>query len=206
MMLTPVQAFAPYATSVIGMDISLGMVNVYNHRASDQGLSPSEMKAIQGDLFATPESEEIDKPELWDFDLVAVGLAFHHFDDEVLAAKRLVKRVKKGTGKVLIIDFLPHEHIGGRGHSHGHHHQHGRDHSQETRESKKTFVIPKEHAEKAAHTVKYMGFSEERMKEIFEDAGCVDVKIDILGTGITTGLDGSKLDRTVFLCVATRKE
>ena len=188
------------------MDISSSMVDVYNQRASDQGLTLSEMKAVQGDLLATPQSKEIDKPELWNFDLAAVGLAFHHFEDEVLAAERLVERVKKGTGKVLIIDFLPHEHIHGHSHDHGHHSQHEHDRSHDAREDQKMFEIPKELADNSAHTVKHMGFSEARMKEIFEGAGCVDVKVDILGTGVSVGLDGSRLDRTVFLCLATRKQ
>lgn len=47
-------------------------------------------------------------PEFSNFDLAAVGLGFHHFDNPQLGAERLVARLKPG-GVLLIIDFLLHD-------------------------------------------------------------------------------------------------
>ena len=41
---------APYAKSIVGVDISQGMVDQYNKRVSDQGIPPEEMKAVRAHL------------------------------------------------------------------------------------------------------------------------------------------------------------
>ncbi|KAK4248721.1 methyltransferase [Corynascus novoguineensis] len=85
-------------------------VAAYNARAENQGLSPSEMYAYQGNLCAPddPNPPALASPEFSNFDIAAVGLGFHHFDDPALAARRLAERLKTG-GVLLILDFLPHE-------------------------------------------------------------------------------------------------
>jgi hypothetical protein len=40
------RALAPYVTQLVGVDISPRMVEVYNTRASTQGLEPHEMRAV----------------------------------------------------------------------------------------------------------------------------------------------------------------
>ena len=40
----------PYVKSVVGVDISQGVVDFFNLRASNQGLAPEEMKAVCVDL------------------------------------------------------------------------------------------------------------------------------------------------------------
>jgi SAM-dependent methyltransferase len=157
------------------------MVNEYNTSALNQGIPPSEMHATLGNLLdlATPNPPSISGPEFYDFDIAAVGLGFHHFDDPALAAKRLAERLKKG-GVLMIVDFMPHQHFHGHddGHGHGHH-----DHP-------------------AAKTVMHMGFSEEQVKRAFEEAG-VGGKFEfvVLGKGIVFEDKGkeTKVERSVFM-------
>lgn len=147
-----------------------------------QGLSDNEMVAYQGDLcVATEEHPEIFKDgKFFHFDMACVGLGFHHFDDPDLAAKRLVSRLKSG-GVLMIIDFLPHAPHSGHGHEHGHSHGHdGRE---------------DELHKKAIKTVTHHGFSEDRIKEIFVNAGAGNgFAIERMGA-VTMGLrEGMKRD------------
>jgi hypothetical protein len=67
------------------------------------------MHAHHGNI-CTPEDPNpaaFASPEFFDFDIAAVGLGFHHFDDPALAARRLAARLSVG-GVLVIIDFLPH--------------------------------------------------------------------------------------------------
>jgi len=126
------------------------------------------MYAHIGNLLSVsdPSPSSLSSQEFFDFDIAAVGMGFHHFDDPALAAKRLAGRLKKG-GVFMIVDFLPHEHF------------HGHD---------------------AAKTVMHMGFSEDVVKKIFEDAGVGgDFKYLEVGKGkITFGEGQEKFQRSVF--------
>lgn len=76
-----------------------------------QGLTPSEMYAHQGNICTADDDDAtaaaFASPEFSGFDVAAVGLGFHHFDDPALAARKLAARLKVG-GVLVIIDFLPH--------------------------------------------------------------------------------------------------
>ncbi|KAK0612318.1 S-adenosyl-L-methionine-dependent methyltransferase [Bombardia bombarda] len=102
-------ALAQYTTQCVGIDLSENMVAQYNQRAERQGLAADEMRAYQGNLCNPdgPSPAAFAGPEFFDFDLAAVCLGFHHFDDPPLAARRLAERLRPG-GVLLIIDFLPH--------------------------------------------------------------------------------------------------
>lgn len=104
------RALASYTTQCVGIDLSENMVATYNARAENQGLSVSEMHAYQGNLCVPedPSPADFASPEFFDFDVAAVGLGFHHFDDPSLAARRLAERLKTG-GVLVILDFLPHD-------------------------------------------------------------------------------------------------
>ncbi|KAL2150043.1 hypothetical protein VTH82DRAFT_7719 [Thermothelomyces myriococcoides] len=104
------RALAPYTTQCIGIDLAENMVAVYNTRAENQGLTPSEMHAYHGN-FCVPEDPNppaFASSEFFNFDIAAVGLGFHHFDDPALVACRLAERLKTG-GVLMVLDFLPHE-------------------------------------------------------------------------------------------------
>ncbi|CAD6576097.1 MAG: hypothetical protein CYPHOPRED_005870 [Cyphobasidiales sp. Tagirdzhanova-0007] len=81
------KALSTKIQEAIGLDVSSKMVDRYNdlldpsssiHNASGQDL---HAHAIIGDLltFENPSSK-LTSPDLFDFDLVAIGLGFHHFD------------------------------------------------------------------------------------------------------------------------------
>jgi SAM-dependent methyltransferase len=155
--LTKDQALAPYATHFVGVDLAPAMVHAYNSAAHNQGIPSSEMHAVQGNLIDSKDAnpEHLSFPEYFNFDLAVVGLGFHHFENPVLAAQKLAERLRPG-GVLMIVDFLPHEHI-------ANHHAYA--------EAKKT--------------VSHMGFSEESVKSIFQSAGVgKDFKWSVLGKGV----------------------
>lgn len=137
------------------------------------------MHAVLGNLIdpSDPNPASLSGPEFHDFDIAAVGLGFHHFDDPALAAKRLGERLRKG-GVLMILDFMPH------GHFHGHdEHGHGHEHP-------------------AKKTVVHMGFSEEEMKKVFEGAGVGGgFEFVVLGKGVVfeEKEKGTKMERSVFM-------
>jgi SAM-dependent methyltransferase len=192
------------------------MVNLYNERASQQGLEPSEMHAVVGDIAAAAPDPNLASPELFDLDLAVVGMGFHHFADPGLAAKRLVERLKKGSGVLLILDFLPHEPIPGHGERQSHDHQHGHDysHSHSHGHDSRTHVngdkgedlVPSGYPKAVTKTVAHHGFSEEMIKRFFTEAGCVDVGIQVLGEGISFGEGDQSVKRKLFLARGTRSE
>lgn len=88
------------------------MVSRYNEQARNQGLTSSEMIATVGDLLGPAgPSAHLCRDEFFKFDLAAVGLGLHHFEDPDLAIRRLVERLKVGPGVLLVIDFMVHEHV-----------------------------------------------------------------------------------------------
>lgn len=200
------RALLPFITQAVGIDLSSGMVDVYNQTAANQGLAPEEMRAVVGNLVPSsgngPQGE-ISGEEFWEFDIAAVGLGFHHFEKPALAAKRLGERLKKG-GTLLIIDFLPHGLTGhGQGHGQesaakhdGHAHRHGStdgDAAQEDPEQEK----------KTQATVLHNGFSEQQMKTMFEDAGVGEgFEFVSLGNAVVFSKlkeNGEDMKRTVFM-------
>jgi len=68
------------------------------------------MHAYQGNLCVSddPSPAAFASPEFSNFDVAAVGLGFHHFDDPSLAARRLAERLKTG-GVLVILDFFSHD-------------------------------------------------------------------------------------------------
>ncbi|CZR51472.1 uncharacterized protein PAC_01348 [Phialocephala subalpina] len=175
------RALAPYVTQCVGIDLTEGMVNEYNTSARNQGIPESEMQAFQGNLISPddPSPSAFSGPEFFNFDIAVVGLGFHHFDNPALAAKRLAERLKKG-GVLMIVDFLPHEHF--------------------------QFVIrfamffARVFGHNAAKTVTHMGFSEEEVKKMFEEAGVGgDFGYLQVGKGKITFEEGQeKVERSVF--------
>jgi hypothetical protein len=58
---------APHTASIVGVDISQGMVDLYNRRVSNQGITPDEMKAVCVELRGVPG--ELDDAK---FDVIVV--------------------------------------------------------------------------------------------------------------------------------------
>ncbi|KAJ4536630.1 hypothetical protein HRR80_003538 [Exophiala dermatitidis] len=128
-------ALGARATEYVGIDLSENMVREYNSRfgvssssssADEQRIqdktaegiagpgsgsdsNPFTAHAVVGNLLdpADPAPAHLSSPEFYNFDLVVVGLGFHHFQDIPLATRRLVERLRPG-GVFLIIDFVTH--------------------------------------------------------------------------------------------------
>ncbi|WYZ45519.1 hypothetical protein EsH8_VIII_000835 [Colletotrichum jinshuiense] len=155
------RALAQFTTHCVGIDISENMVAAYNARAENQGLSAEEMHAYQGDL--TDPSD----PDPAAFSDAA---RFRGFDVAGVGLGFHHFEDPELSAKRLVERLKP----GG------------------------VFIIldflPHEkmaHALPAAHTVKHHGFSEERMRAIFEHAGAgKDFKMEELGKGIVFGGHG----------------
>lgn len=167
------QAFAPYVTQCVGIDLSENMVAEYNKSVVNQGIRSSEMHAVIGNLLSPsdPSPASLSSPEFFNFDIAAVGVGFHHFDDPVFAAKQLVARLKPG-GILFIIDFLPHPKMD-------------------------LYNSP------ATHTVVHLGFSEEDVRRMFDEAGVGgDFRYVIVGKEIVfthAKEEGKSIVRSVFM-------
>ena len=59
---------APYAKSIVGVDISQSVVDHYNQTVSDQGILPEEMRAVCTELKG--KDEELDGLK---FDVITVS-------------------------------------------------------------------------------------------------------------------------------------
>jgi len=106
---TVTHAIGNRATEYIGIDLSENMVKAYNAKFStdDPGTEKFTAHAVVGNLLEAESPPSLAGSEFFNFDLAAVGMGFHHFEDVELATKRLVERLKPG-GVFVIIDVLTH--------------------------------------------------------------------------------------------------
>lgn len=101
------------ATEYVGMDLSPNMVSEYNERFSSNETDSKSEKlnahAHHMNLFdpaGPPDSAK--SSEFFNFDLVAVGFGFHHFENLPTVTSRLVERLAPG-GVLMILDFFSHD-------------------------------------------------------------------------------------------------
>ncbi|KAH8153549.1 uncharacterized protein LAJ45_02362 [Morchella importuna] len=203
------KVLAPYTKQLIGMDLSEGMVDIFNRSVQNQGIPSEEMRAIVADLCADELDPVLSDPGYLDFDAVISTFALHHFSDAPLAINRLVERLKKGTGVLLIIDFRTHDPVVLHGtrshdqhqysdeHQHHTHGSHADNQHQGLEESEKTENPVKLHS--GHHTVTYNGFSDEEIKRWYGGAGLVDIDIVDVGpgTGVTTVVKDPKTEEVI---------
>ncbi|KAI8974257.1 S-adenosyl-L-methionine-dependent methyltransferase [Trametes punicea] len=93
------QALCPYVKSIVGVDISQASVEQYNVNASNQGLTPEEMKAVCVQLKGEPG--ELDDAK---FDVVVCCASYHHFPSIEETTQVLVHFLKPG-GSLLVTDI-----------------------------------------------------------------------------------------------------
>ncbi|KAK1518880.1 methyltransferase domain-containing protein [Colletotrichum costaricense] len=156
------RALAQLTTHCVGIDISENMVAAYNARAENQGLTTDEMHAYQGNL--TDPSDPA--PAAFASD----DGRFRDFDVAGVGLGFHHFEDPELSARRLVERLRP----GG------------------------VFIIldflPHEkvdHALPAAHTVMHHGFSEERMRSIFERAGAGgDFRMEELGSGVVFGGHG----------------
>lgn len=88
----------PYLKSILGVDISQGVVDLYNARAAEQGVSEN-MKAVRAELKG--DGSELDGAK---FDVIVCSAAYHHFPD-VQETTRILASFLKPGGSLIVLDF-----------------------------------------------------------------------------------------------------
>ncbi|KKK15696.1 hypothetical protein ARAM_007255 [Aspergillus rambellii] len=170
-------ALAPFVTRIIGMDVSDGMVDEFNKNAQEEGMS-DKMVGIKADLLGESVPAEISGPEFYDFDVIVVSMALHHFQKPELAMSRLAERLKKG-GVLIIIDIIP-EH-------------------QDDKDNGLRHVTPSEVAE----TIHRHGFSQEDMNKLYGDAGfATGFKYQVIEEPLVFKKGDNVFHRTIFMARA----
>jgi SAM-dependent methyltransferase len=99
-----------HANEFVGVDLSQGMVNEYNRRFSHTlpgEVAQTNAKAVVGNLIDPASANSVPEAEHGTFDLVVVGLGFHHFNNLKVAIQRLTAYLKLG-GVFMIVDLLTH--------------------------------------------------------------------------------------------------
>ncbi|OBZ75916.1 hypothetical protein A0H81_04916, partial [Grifola frondosa] len=90
----------PYVKSIVGVDISQGMVDQFNLRVANQGLAPEEMRAECVTLTAS--AHELGGAR---FDVIVCAAAYHHFASVEETTRVLAGYLKPG-GVLLVSDVL----------------------------------------------------------------------------------------------------
>ncbi|KAG9287605.1 hypothetical protein G9A89_019666 [Geosiphon pyriformis] len=152
------QQLCPYVHSILGVDTSEKMTEIYNQKCWQQGLSSNEMQAVCVDLFeiGIPEikngvvmSRENDPLKGRKFDVIVCASSYHHLPDIQPATLILASYLKPG-GHLVVVDLALNPDYSYKFHNH-----------------------------QSSHTVKYPGgFSEGELVEAFEKTGLLEnVKI-----------------------------
>ncbi|KAF2719443.1 SAM-dependent methyltransferase [Polychaeton citri CBS 116435] len=183
------KALGPYVTKIRGIDVSEGMIEKFNEAAKASGMSEEQAIAVVGDLLGETVPEHLKGPEFENFDVAAVGLGFHHFDDTARCLQRLKDTLKPATGILIIVDFLPFDH----GDHHQHHHHHGSSNS------------ARDKFPDMAHTIKHNGFDKPEMEKLFREAGLTDFKMDILDEPAVMELPSGIQERKIFIAKGRRE-
>lgn len=186
------KALGSCVTSIRGIDISGNMVSHYNEAARSSGLTHEQAHAVVGDLLGAEVPAELQGSDFYEFDVAAIGLGFHHFEDPPLAVKRLTDRLKAETGVLIIVDFLPFEHRSQpqtEGHSHGHNHNHNHKAPKDGKQ-----VLPS-----MTHTIKHHGFTAQGIKRLFDEAGLEDFAFDVLPEPAVFDFEEGRKERQVFV-------
>ena len=90
---------APQADRLLGLDVNASMLSVARAQLAAEGLHRVELR--QGDLYALPVERE-------SFDLVVLHQVLHYLDDPLRALREAAHAVATG-GRVLVVDFAPHD-------------------------------------------------------------------------------------------------
>lgn len=92
------QLLAPRAVRTVGLDASHAMLSVARANLEKAGLRGIELR--QGDIYAPPFPRDT-------FDLVVIHQVLHYLDDPARAIREAARLVAPG-GRMLVVDFAPH--------------------------------------------------------------------------------------------------
>ena len=164
-------------TKIIGLDVSENMVAEFNRKTLESRISAEKMFALKGNLLEETIPEHLMGPDFFEFDIVAVSAAIHHFADAELAMKRLGSRLKKG-GIFFILELLADHH--------------GEEETQN--------FDPE-----AAHTVHKHGFRPDEMRELYVHAGLAEnFDFQIVEKPFVFTLNGREFKKTIFMARGER--
>lgn len=93
------ELLAPLANRAIGMDQSPQMLALARTRLEKAGLRNVQLR--QGDIYALPVERDF-------YDLVIIHQVLHYLDDPARAVREAVRALRP-SGRLLIVDFAPHE-------------------------------------------------------------------------------------------------
>lgn len=93
------EVLAPRAVRAVGLDVSPAMLNVA--RVNLDAANLRQVALRQGDAYAIP-------PDLSGFDLVLLHQVLHYLDDPARAIREAARALNPG-GRLLIVDFAPHQ-------------------------------------------------------------------------------------------------
>ncbi|MDQ0395273.1 ArsR/SmtB family transcription factor [Labrys monachus] len=93
------ELFAPLAVRAVGVDASAEMLAVARANLERSGVRNAVVR--QGDLFALPV-------EAGAYDLVIIHQVLHYLDDGARALREVARALRPG-GRLVIVDFAPHE-------------------------------------------------------------------------------------------------
>ncbi len=90
---------APLAGRAVGIDQSPQMLSVARARLERAGLRNAQLR--QGDIYALPVEPDF-------YDLVVMHQVLHYLDDPLRAIREATRALRPG-GRLLVVDFAPHE-------------------------------------------------------------------------------------------------
>jgi ubiquinone/menaquinone biosynthesis C-methylase UbiE/DNA-binding transcriptional ArsR family regulator len=93
------ELLGPLATRAVGVDQSPHMLSVARVRIERAGLRNAQLR--QGDLYAMPVEPDF-------YDLAIMHQVLHYLDDPSRAIREAARALRPG-GRLLIVDFAPHE-------------------------------------------------------------------------------------------------
>jgi ubiquinone/menaquinone biosynthesis C-methylase UbiE len=96
------ELFAPQAERAIGVDLSTAMLAVARGRMEETGLRNVQLR--QGDIYALP----IERNSV---DLAVMHQVLHYLDDPARALREAARVLAPG-GRLLVVDFAPHQEEG----------------------------------------------------------------------------------------------
>lgn len=93
------EMLAPETTRAVGLDVSPAMLGVARVNLDAAGLRHVQLR--QGDAYALPS-------DLQGFDLVILHQVLHYLDDPARAVREAARALRPG-GRLLVVDFAPHQ-------------------------------------------------------------------------------------------------